>query len=49
MEQLYYHLRIMSSIVIMLRLQISEVYCKLTIEAPIELNRTRVGVQTLMT
>jgi len=44
---IYITIYIMSSIVIMLRFQISEVHCKLINEAPIELNRTKVRIQAL--
>ena len=45
---IYITICIISSIVIMLRMQISEVHCELKIiKAPIELNRTKVKILAL--
>ena len=46
---IYITICIKSSIMIMLWLQISKVRCKLIVEKPLELNRTKVRIQPLKT
>ena len=48
-QDTYITICIISNTVIMLRLQISKVYCKRIMEAPIELGLTKVRVQALKT